>query len=238
MTSTPCPDSESPGGCKRAATQRNQRQLAMGMEWRSYRQRIGFRKYRKAKNGLTVAEQRELEDLLLEYSECFNGGNKRVACTNLLLAWLDIGDHAPTSQPPRRLNSAMRRAVQELVDELEKAGIIDDSNSSWGSPIVVVKKSSGGIRLCGDNRKLNKFVIIPKQPLPRIHDILASLNGKKCFSVMDMCSGFHQIEIEPEDRPTTSFVTPDCQKQDKRLPVGFASSPAIFQKMIIFCWVG
>ena len=46
---------------------------------------------------------------------------------------------------------------------------------------------------------------------------------------MDMCQGFYQIESEEEDRPKTSFVTPDCQPQYRRLPFGFASSPAIFQ---------
>ena len=47
-----------------------------------------------------------------------------------------------------------------------------------------------------------------------------------------MCHGFYQIEIEEEDRPKTSFVTPDCQRQYRRLSSGFASSPAIFQRMV------
>ena len=74
--------------------------------------------------------------------------------------------------------------------------------------------------------------MIPQQPLPRTDDLLASFKGKRYFSVMDMCHGFYQIEIEEEDRPKTSFVTPDCQHQYRRLPFGFASSPAIFQRMV------
>ena len=73
--------------------------------------------------------------------------------------------------------------------------------------------------------------MIPQQPLPRTDDVLASFKGRRHFSVMDMCHGLHQIEIE-EDRPKTSFVTPDCQRQYPRLPFGFASSPAIFQRMV------
>ena len=42
---------------------------------------------------------------------------------------------------------------------------------------------------------------------------------------------FYQIEIEEGDRPKTSFVTPVCQRQYRRLPFGFASSQAIFQRM-------
>ncbi|KAL8441125.1 hypothetical protein Emag_007428 [Eimeria magna] len=66
----------------------------------------------------------------------------------------------------------------------------------------------------------------------RTDDILASFNGKKYFSVLDMLKGYYQIEIAEEDRPKTSFVTPDCQRQYRRLPFGFASSPAIFQRMV------
>ena len=93
-------------------------------------------------------------------------------------------------------------------------------------------KSSEAWRLCCDYREVNKHVVIPQQPLPRTDDILASLRGKRYFSVMDMCHGFYQIEIEEEDRPRTSFVTRDCQRQYRRLPFGFDSSPAIFQRIV------
>ena len=49
---------------------------------------------------------------------------------------------------------------------------------------------------------------------------------------MDMCHVFYQIEIVEEYRPKTSFVTPDCQRQYRRLPFGFASSPATSQRMV------
>ena len=78
-------------------------------------------------------------------------------------------------------------------------------------------------------------VVIPQQPLPRTDDILASFKGKRYFSAGDICHGFYQIEIEEEDRPNTSFVTLDCQCQYRRLPFGFASSPAIFQRMAGAC---
>ena len=49
---------------------------------------------------------------------------------------------------------------------------------------------------------------------------------------MDMCHGVYQIDIEEEDRSKNSFVTPDCQPQYRRLPFGFGSSAAIFQRMM------
>ena len=100
----------------------------------------------------------------------------------------------------------MRQVVRSAVAELDAKGITEPGVGQWGSPVVMVKKSSGAWRLCCDYREVNKHVVISQQLLPRTDDILASFKGKRYFSVMDMCHGFYQIEIEEEDRPKTSFV--------------------------------
>ncbi|KAL8441664.1 hypothetical protein Emed_007526 [Eimeria media] len=181
---------------------------------------------------LTAEEMSELEGLLTRYQDRFNDGTKPLPATTLLKARLDTGDVAPISAPPRRLSPMMREVVRKAVAELDAQGITEPSTGNWSTPIVMVKKASGAWRLCCDYREINKFVKIPQQPSPRTDDILASFKGKQYFSVMDMCSGFYQIEIEEADTPKTAFVTPDCQRQYRRLPFGFASSPAIFQRMV------
>ncbi|KAL8441521.1 hypothetical protein Emed_007557 [Eimeria media] len=181
---------------------------------------------------LTDAELDELRSLLAEFVDRFNDGSEPLSATTLLKARLDTADIAPISAPPRRLSPAMRDIVRKAVADLDAQGITEPSTGCWSTPIVMVRKASGAWRLCCDYREINKHVLVPQQPLPRTDDILASFKGKKYFSVLDLCSGFYQIEIAEADRPKTSFVTPDCQRQYRRLPFGFASSPAIFQRMI------
>ena len=181
---------------------------------------------------LTLEEPSELRNLLHEFRDRFNGGTRPLLATNLLKARLDTGNTPPISFPPRRLSPAMREVGRSAVAELDAKGITEPGIGQWGSPVVMMKKASGAWRRRCDYREVNKHVMIPQQPLPRTDDILASLKGKRYFSVMDMCHGFYQIEIEEENRPKTSFVTPDCQRQYRRLPFGFASSPAIFQRML------
>ena len=126
----------------------------------------------------------------------------------------------------------MRKVVRSAVAELDAKGINEPGVGQWGSPVVMVKMSSGAWRLCCYYREINKHVEIPQQPLLRTDDIVASFKGKRYVSVMDMCHGFYQVEVEEENCPQNSFVTPDCQRQYRRLPFGFASSPAIFQRMV------
>ena len=181
---------------------------------------------------LTPEELVELQGLLHEFRDRFNDGTRPLAAANLLKTRLDTGCTPPISCPPRRLSPKMRAIVRSAVADLNAQSITEPWEGQWGSPAVMLQKPLGAWRLCCDYREVNKHVVIPQQPLPRTDEILASFTGKRYFFVMDMCHGFYQIEIVEEDRPKTSFVTPDCQRQYRRLPFGFASSPTIFRRMV------
>ena len=182
--------------------------------------------------GLTPEALSELWDLLHEFRDRFNDGTRPLSATNRLKARLDTGSTQQISFPPRRLSPAMREVVRSAVAELDAKGITEPGVRQWGSLVVMVKKSSGAWMRCCDYRELNKHVVIPQQPLPRTDGIPASFKGKRYCSVTEMCHVFYQIAIEEEDRPKPSFVTPDCQREYRLLPSGFASGPAIFQRMV------
>ena len=116
--------------------------------------------------------------------------------------------------------------MRPVIAELDAKGITETGVGQWASLLpIMTKKALGAWRLCCDYREINKHVMIPQQPLDRTDDILASFKDKLYFSlVVDMC---HEA-----DRPKTSFVTPDCQRQYRRLPFGFALSRAIFHRML------
>jgi hypothetical protein len=44
-------------------------------------------------------------------------------------------------------------------------------------------------------------------PLPRIDDSLEQMSGAKWFLTLDLCSGYWQLEVKPEDRHKTAFAT-------------------------------
>jgi hypothetical protein len=66
--------------------------------------------------------------------------------------------------------------------------------------------------------------------LPRIEEIISSLNNKKYFTSIDLENGFFQIPIKEEDKHKTTFFTDRKLMQFRRMPQGFKNSPAIFQR--------
>ena len=77
-----------------------------------------------------------------------------------------------------------------------KKGYIRPSVSPWGAPILFVKKKDGTLRLCIEFRKLKKYTINKKYPLPRIDDLFDQLRGAKIFSKIDLRLGYHQVRIK------------------------------------------
>ena len=61
-------------------------------------------------------------------------------------------------------------------------------------PVTPIKKD-GSKRFCIDSHGLNKVTIRDAFPVPRIDELLDVLGGAYWFSVLNLKSGFWQVEI-------------------------------------------
>ncbi len=130
----------------------------------------------------------------------------------------------------RPLSNTMRVKVGDEVDRLEQEGIVEDSQGPYSSPIVVVKKKTGDIRLCVDYTLLNRLTIPDLFPLPDLRTFLTRAAGCIHFAALDLAMGYHQQLVHPADVPKTAFVTPDRYCQFRRVPFGLRNAPAGFQR--------
>lgn len=80
----------------------------------------------------------------------------------------------PVRQKLRCLPFSVRDAVSEEIHRLLDLGIIERVDAlPWVSPIVVVQKKLGAIRMCVDLREPNKAVVMDSYPLPHTEDLLS-----------------------------------------------------------------
>ncbi|CDI98186.1 RNA directed DNA polymerase reverse transcriptase [Echinococcus multilocularis] len=127
-------------------------------------------------------ERKELRQLLLECAKIFSWQGVRLGRTNIVKHKIDTGEARPIWQPPRPIPPPLLEEVNRSVEEMLRDGVIKPSKSPWASPIALVKKNDGSLRLCIDYRKLNAVTKADAFPIPHINDSLDSLHGSQWFS--------------------------------------------------------
>ena len=73
--------------------------------------------------------------------------------------------------------------------------------------VVLVQKKDGNLRFCTDLRKMNNHTIKDVYLLPCIEKTLDSLQGSQWFSLLNLKSGYWQVETDKESKPPTAFTT-------------------------------
>ena len=112
-------------------------------------------------------------------------------------------------------------------------GVIEPSQSDWASPIVLVRKKDGSIRLCVDYRKLNAQSKVDAYPMPRIEDILDRVGKANFITTLDLARGYRQVPVSDEDRHKTVFTSPFGLYQFCVMSFILYGAPATFQRLMM-----
>lgn len=139
----------------------------------------------------------------------------------------------PIQQPVRRIPVAYEEKVENKLLEALKNDIIEQVNgpSPWISPIVIIFKSNGDMRICVDMRRANEAILRENFPLPSFDTFLTKLRGAQYFSRLDLKNAYHQLELDEQSREITTFITHKGMFRYKRLMFGVNSAPEIFQRI-------
>ena len=135
---------------------------------------------------------------------------------------------------PRRIPIPLLPKVKEEIAHMENLGVIEcvEQPTKWCSLIVVVPKSNGRVRICGDFVQLNRAVQREVYQMPSTEETLAKLAGAKIVTKLDANSGFWQRKLSDSCKLLTTFITPWGRYCFSRLPFGISSAPEHFQKVM------
>ena len=196
-------------------------------------------KYEKADLAGVVAgathlnkEQKEmLYKLLTKYEDLFDG---------TLGAWktdpvdFELVDGAkPHCQRHYPVPHLYKKTFKKELDRLVGLGVLEPvQESEWGSPTFIVPKKDDRIRFVSDFRRLNAKLKRKPYPLPRISDTLQQLEGFQYATSLDLNMGYYHIVLSEESADMCTIITEFGKYRYKRLPMGVACSPDIFQAKI------
>lgn len=145
---------------------------------------------------------------------------------------IHLSDPRPFHERSRHIAPADIDDVRRHIQKLLAAGIIKESRTPYASPIVIVRKKNGEIRMCIDYHTLNSRTVPDQYTTPRIDEALDCLAGSKWFSVLDLRSGYYQIAMKEEDKEKTAFICPLGVYQFERMPQNITGAPAMFQRLM------
>lgn len=127
--------------------------------------------------------------------------------TSLLQHTIKLLDGAtPHKERYYPISPAVQKEVYAELDRMLELGVIEKSRSAWSSPMAVVRKANGSVRLCLDARKLNKVTVKDAYPIPIIDGLLSRLEQTKFITCLDLKDAFWQIPLDPESRDKTAFT--------------------------------
>ena len=189
--------------------------------------------------------------LLNNYKDIFSVDPNDVGLCTILPQKITLTDPDKiTNIPPRRYPHHLLPVVNEYVDTLLEAGIIQRSISPFSSPLMLVKKAAKPgespeafasrplveqFRVVHDFRSLNSNTIKDSYPMRNLNEMIDDVARGNIWSIIDLSNAFWSQSLNPHSRPYTAFGVPGKGHFEyTRSAQGLCNSPASFQRMLDF----
>ena len=176
---------------------------------------------------LTPSQLYKVRELLYKHRNVISKGDHDMGYTTLVKHKIPVTDDVPIRLPHRRIPPNLQSEVKQIIQNWLTQKIIRPSSSSYASQCVLVRKKTGGLRVCIDFRALNKKTRKDAYPLPRVDETLEALHGSKYFSSLDLAQGYLQCVMDEKDISKTAFrVGSGGLYEFVRMPFGLCNAPA------------
>ena len=116
----------------------------------------------------------------------------------------------PVFKKARPVAYSLQSALNQELEYLQHEGILEPVESSdWATPLVVVPKTNGKLRVCGDYKvTINQCVEKKIYPLPTTEDLFAQIAGGQFFSKLDMSQAYQQLNLHEDSKNLLVVNTP------------------------------
>lgn len=185
-------------------------------------------------NSVSAPVNTTCESLISEFKDVFTTPTSADKIKNFKARITLKDDAQPKFLKARSLPYAIREKVDKELQAMEEAGVIEKiDHSEWASPLVVVSKPNGKVRITGDFKNtVNNQLCITQYPIAVPDDLFNTVSGGDKFSKLDGSNAYHQIELEETCKKFLVINTHRGLYRYNVLPQGIASSPAIFQEFM------
>jgi hypothetical protein len=177
---------------------------------------------------LKVDQQKKLLQLLTNYESLFDGtlGDWKTKQDSFQLKKGASLYHGQAFLVPKIHKDTLIKEVDRLV----KLGILERRPASeWAGPSFIMPKKNLTVCFLSNFWEVNKRLIRKPFPIPKISMVLQELEGITFATALDLNMGYYTIRLDPNASRICTVIFPWGKYSYKRLPMGIAGSPEIFQ---------
>jgi hypothetical protein len=186
-------------------------------------------------NHLTESERQEILPFMMKNFAVFSKSYKTLGATDAITPKLELLHEYPIALKPYPLPNKLLDVAEGELRQLQEAGIIESTMSSYAFPIIFVKKKSKGeqkYRMAIDFRLLNEITMLYKVAIPKIKEIVQTISGFKYYTTVDLKAAFMQIILPPEVAERCAITTHIGNFKIKRMPFGLRNSAPWFSTLM------
>ena len=175
------------------------------------------------------------EKLFFEFLDVFSLNKYDIGHSDAVPHKIRLDTNIPLFTHQFKVPEAHKEEINRQLDNMVKSGCLELSTSPYNSPLFLVDKKDGSSRIVLDYRNINAHSLPDKYSIRDVRTCLDDIGKHKSsiFSCLDITSSYHQVSLDKESRPATSFHIPGNPKyQWTRSPMGLAGSGSTFSKLM------
>ena len=180
-------------------------------------------------------ERKLYEQLILQNHDVFSKSKDDLGKANNFTHKIFTKTEDPIFQKQYPIPDVHREYLEKQVQEWLKLGIVQPSTSQYNSPMFLVPKKDGGVRVVQDFRKLNANSYDDRYSMKNINECIGDIGraGSTIFSTLDLTSGFWQMPLDEKSKHLTAFTVPGMGQFEWTMsPMGLLGCPASFQRLV------
>ena len=180
-------------------------------------------------------ERKLYEELILANHDIFSKDKNDLGRANNFEHHIEMKSNEPIFRKQYEIPEAHKQLLQTQIQEWLKLGVIQPSRSRYNSPMFLVPKKDGSLRVVQDFRALNANSQDDRYSMKDVSECIGDIGraGSTIFSTLDLTSGFWQMPLTPESQHLTAFSVPGLgQFEWVMSPMGLLGCPASFQRLV------
>jgi hypothetical protein len=178
---------------------------------------------------LSADQQKKLLQLLTKYESLFEGtlGNWKAKPVSFQLKEGVSPYHGQAFPVPK----VHKETIKKEVERLCQLGVLERQPASgWALPSFLIPKKDKTVCFLSNFWEVNKRLVRKPFPIPKISTVLQEIEGFSYATALDLNMGYYTIRLDPDASKIYTIIFPWGKYSYKRLPMGIADSPDIFQE--------